>query len=258
MAPRLFATADDDEIRVIRGGSRINISKMRDDIHRSLFCTNDSKKEDTTIRDGSASTTPWWNTQLANLKSATSSLSILSETEFVNNIANYVVDDIQTKLDLHNTRAREQRRAVLLRHRCTTTKPVVMNDTATTTATSDCRHDRVTLETYIRASTPEERDYVLTKKKNDNDNANINRGGRGLNVRDEIGDDIGQIIAHIKQNYQKQTAHHEEEQPQQLGIQIKDFHKLLSTSSSSSSLVCKLTCLSLAKCAIELGAFVVV
>ena len=99
---------------------------------------------------------------------------------------------------------------------------------------------------------------VLTKKKkNDDDRDHNDRGGSRLNVQNEIGDNIGQIIVHIKQNYQKQTAHHEE-QPQQLGIQIKDFHQLLSTSSSSSSLVCKLTCLSLAKCAIELGAFVIV
>ena len=49
---------------------------------------------------------------------------------------------------------------------------------------------------------------VLTKKKkNDDDRDHNDRGGRGLNVRDEIiSDDIGQIIVHIKQNYQKQTA----------------------------------------------------
>ena len=103
---------------------------------------------------------------------------------------------------------------------------------------------------------------VLTKKKTNDDGRDHNdRGGRGLNVQDEIGDDIGQIIVHIKQNYQTQTAHHEE-QPQQLGIQIKHFHQLLSiipsSSSTSSSLVCKLTCLSLAKCAIEPGVFFVI
>jgi len=117
--------------------------------------------------------------------------------------------------------------------------------------------NNVSLETSIRASTTIEREYAKQRMHLlETSSSSSSSSRRGLNVRDEIGDEINTIIIQIKQMTDDSGS---------AGVKVKDFKKLLlllhdnnnESSSSSSSLVCNLSLICLAKRAVELGAFAI-
>ena len=98
----------------------------------------------------------------------------------------------------------------------------------------------VTLTTSIRASSPEERQYAQNMIASD--------APPGLNVREDIGDDIFEIIAKVKMSSASSPPS---------SYRVNELRNLLKTNENK-GLLCDLTLLSLVKRAVELGAFAVI
>mmetsp|Transcript_14011 Transcript_14011/g.32689 ORF Transcript_14011/g.32689 Transcript_14011/m.32689 type:complete len:587 (+) Transcript_14011:216-1976(+) len=158
--------------------------------------------------------------------------------------AKSLVEDLNHRISTHNLRASEKRRALI-----TVGEEVELRSEPKAShnpmdfVVGTIAAKNVSLDSYIRASTPIEREYAQSK---------FQAGGSssaGLNVRDEIGDDVAEIITKIKTQKPEQNT----------TFRVAEFPKLLSiTRAHSDSLVCNLTSLSLAKRAVELGAFAIV
>jgi hypothetical protein len=198
--------------------------------------------------------------QINNVFADSDSIEELKKTKIT---AQIIVNDIKTKIDTHNIRSREQRNNLLLL-RSKTNKTMEVETKQPTIKTSNksnnsndvmdkiigpyAAKNNVSLDTLIRASTPSEREYTKQKLLSSSTN-------NGLHVRDEIGDEINTIIIQIKQQMTDDSG---------AAIKVEDFNKLLlhdnndsNDLSASSSLVCNLTVLCLAKRAVELGAFAI-
>ncbi|VEU39405.1 unnamed protein product [Pseudo-nitzschia multistriata] len=156
--------------------------------------------------------------------------------------AESVAEAMDHRIKAHNLRASGKRNALIMigekdESQCEPKKKAIADPMDLVVGPVAAKN--VSLETHIRSSTPIERDYAQKKSSASSSSA------AGLNVRDEIGDDVAEIVTKIKI-----------QQPQQNStFRVGDFHKLLEA--YSHSLVCKLTSLSLAKRAVELGAFAV-
>jgi len=149
--------------------------------------------------------------------------------------AKSILSDMEHRITAHNDRAFEKCRWLL------------QSETATINRSLDCQNDGgmdfrvgplatkfVSLETLLRASTPTEKEHAqaVTHKVN-------NSPTPGLTVRDEVGNEVGIIVTTIKGGQQ---------------ITVKEFSSLCANDSS----LCDLTAVSLAKRAVELGAFTIV
>jgi len=125
----------------------------------------------------------------------------------------------------------------------------------------------ISLETVIRVSTPTEKEHVQHQQFRDAD-----APPAGLTVRDGVGDDVARIVGAIKGLTAQlpAPAHihtHTQQQPHGVGeadsasarltTKVGDFRTLVGPPLEQSSL-CDLTALSLAKRAVELGAFAIV
>eukprot|EP00536_Pseudo-nitzschia_multiseries_P011668 jgi/Psemu1/289831/fgenesh1_pg.410_\ len=158
--------------------------------------------------------------------------------------AKALVEDLNHRISTHNLRASKNRKALIITGEGTKShsEPKTFQSPMDV-AVGTIAVKNVCLGTYIRASTPIEREHVQSKYHASSSTS------AGLNVRDEIGDDVAEIITKIKA-----------EQPHQNGVfRVGDFRKLLALDRPHShSLVCNLTSLSLAKRAVELGAFAIV
>ncbi|OEU20308.1 hypothetical protein FRACYDRAFT_236383 [Fragilariopsis cylindrus CCMP1102] len=157
--------------------------------------------------------------------------------------AQNIIYGIKKKIDAHNIRSSEQRKKLLLLHgskaKSKSTSKKQQSTTMDDIIGPYAAKNNVSLDTLIRASTQSEREYAKQQEL-----LSGSAASNGLNVRDEIGDEINTIISQIKQ--QNSGA-----------IKVKDFNKYLRSNDASSSLVCNLTLLCLAKRAVELGAFAI-
>jgi len=234
----------DDEIEIKIGGSIIDILKIQNQINNIFI-------------------------------SASNNNSRIEYYKTNNNItAQVIVNDIKLKIDTHNIRSREQRNNLLLKERSRRRrrrKTILLEEsksTITTTSKSNnnsknimdeiigpiAAKNNVSLDTFIRASTVVEREYAKKQKQKLLSNTNTNTNN-GLHVRDEIGDEINTIIIKIKIKQQHMNDGND-------AIKVRNFNKLFlqdnnDTNDVSSSLVCNLTLLCLAKRAVELGAFAI-
>ena len=157
--------------------------------------------------------------------------------------ARSVLEDINQRIETHNIRASKKRRALVA-----STTSENENETNNSVAVMTDRlvgpiaAKNVTLKTLLRASTPTEKEQAQKSR-----DANAGVSPAGLTVRDGVGDDVASIVGAIKGG--KTTT-------------VWDFRSLLcyqgDFQQQSSSSLCDLTALSLAKRAVELGAFAIV
>jgi hypothetical protein len=160
--------------------------------------------------------------------------------------AESLLKDLDLRIQIHNEQASEERSKLISSQAQTEsqsqTNPGPISDPLDFVV-GPIAAKVVSLETLIRASTPIEREHAQKMFLDASSSASA-----GLNVRDEIGDDVATIVIKIK-----------EQQSQSVTFRVGDFWELLGGDEEgrSQSMVCDLTSLSLAKRAVELGAFTI-
>jgi hypothetical protein len=141
--------------------------------------------------------------------------------------AGNILSSLTTRLEKHNQRAFPLRMGLVHQARFPSPHPKQQ----TLVVGPDAAHE-VTLTTTLRAATPDERASVTI----------MATRPRGLNVREEIADDIMAIVSRLKADCS-------------LRCRVLDLRSLMT---SPNPLVCELCFLSLAKRGVELGALAVV
>lgn len=145
--------------------------------------------------------------------------------------AENLLRNLNTRLEQHNHRAFPLRMKLIHAARFPSTDEAHMGlpDYVGPQAAKD-----LSFETVVRAATPEERSRATPESSSTQT--------RGLHVREEIADSILSIVSRLKSDLS-------------LTCKVVDLRKLMAT---ENPLVCDLALLSLAKRAVELGAFAVV
>ena len=175
--------------------------------------------------------------RLVNKKKVQTELDTIFEKLRSQITADALLRDMNQRIETHNDRASQKRASSK-----TTTSQISKDETFCENDTATASLDRVvgplatqnlTLDSMLRASTPIEKEHAQQKL------ASLSASKPGLTVRDGVGDDVATIVGAIKGG---ETC------------KVGDFSKFCAKSSS----LCNLTALSLAKRAVELGAFCVV
>ena len=154
--------------------------------------------------------------------------------------ARSILEDMNHRIETHNVRASKKRRALV----ASTTSDNENNNSAAVMmdrVVGPIAAKNVTLKTLLRASTPTEKEHAQKSR-----DATAGVSPAGLTVRDGVGDDVASIVGAIKGG--KSTT-------------VRDFRSLCCYQGDfkqQSSSLCDLTALSLAKRAVELGAFAIV
>ena len=151
--------------------------------------------------------------------------------------ADSILNDMNHRIETHNKRATEKRLALAAaaasskkeKHEtdCESNSTIALDRVVGPLAAKS-----ITLETVVKASTMAEKEHALQQF----------QGKPGLTVRDGVGNDVAHLVAKIKFSG--------------LIIRVEDFRADVDEFDESS--LCDLTALSLAKRAVELGAFRIV
>ncbi len=165
---------------------------------------------------------------LVNAKNLQNELDTIFEQLRSQITARVLLHDMNQRILTHNTRASQKRPAPSPK------EPACENDTLSLDRmVGPLAAQHLTLDSMLRASTPTEKEHAQQAM------ASSSASKPGLTVRDGVGDDVATIVGTIKSGE---------------NCRVRGFRNLCGTSSS----LCNLTALSLAKRAVELGAFCIV
>lgn len=156
--------------------------------------------------------------------------------------AQSLLESMEWRIELHNRRASQKRSALSVAQSSSKKQSSTVDGTALDSVVGTIAARDVTLDTVLRASTPSERECARQQQQSLGGTA----AKAGLTVRDGVGDDVAAIVGAIKGGGGSTTT------------RVGNFRSLLGCNYEKSSSLCDLTALSLAKRAVELGAFAVV
>jgi hypothetical protein len=240
------------EMKPKPNGGDAAIAAKNDSLRRSLLPTAIGSYSQQTEEEGGRKNLVCCGGSLVDANALQAQLDNIFETLRSKITAQSILEDMNQRIETHNIRASKKRRDLVA---STTKQQMALPQTAyfgerENNNSAAVMMDRVvgpiaaksiTLETLLRVSTPIEKEHAQESR-----NANDGASPAGLTVRDGVGDDVASVVGAIK------------------GGQIttvRDFRSLCyykGALKQQSSSLCDLTALSLAKRAVELGAFAIV